>query len=117
MYMAEGQDRTPAQVVGSSAHETAAGRLAPHRPWLTGQVRIANSWPTRRDQPVSIALPPTGDRMALAVGQRLTVSAISADSPGGLAIQLPCALTPSLTWSPGGNQLAFRDEDGKGRLL
>ena len=35
---------------------------------------MADSWPTRRDQPVSVALSPAGDRLALSVGQRLSVS-------------------------------------------
>jgi GTPase SAR1 family protein len=88
-----------------------------HRPWSPEQVRIADSWPTRRDQPVSVAMSPTADRLALSVGQRLTVSPISGCSLGAPLVQLACALTPGLTWSPLGDKLAFRDDDGKARIL
>jgi small GTP-binding protein len=77
---------------------------------------VAGSWPDRRDQPVSLALSPAADRLALAVGQRLSVSSMSEDSRGE-PLQLACALTPGLTWSPGGDKLAFRDDDGKGQVL
>jgi GTPase SAR1 family protein len=78
---------------------------------------VADSWPTRRDQPVSVALSPTADRLALSVGQRLSVSMISDRSRSEPLLQLACALAPGLTWSPSGDKLAFRDDDGKGRLL
>jgi GTPase SAR1 family protein len=57
------------------------------------------------------------DRVALAVGQRLSVSTISGRSLGALLVELACAPSPRLTWSPSGDKLAFRDEDGKSRLL
>jgi GTPase SAR1 family protein len=78
---------------------------------------MAESWPTRRGQPVSVALSPDGDRLALAVGQRLSISVISDCSSGTPLTRLDCALAPSLTWSPGGDKLAYRDDDGKGRVL
>jgi GTPase SAR1 family protein len=90
---------------------------AQHRPWSPEQVRIADSWPTRRDQPVSVAMSPTADRLALSVGQKLTVWPVSGCSLGAPLRQLACALTPGLTWSPLGDKLAFRDDDGKARLL
>jgi GTPase SAR1 family protein len=77
---------------------------------------VVDSWP-RRDQPVSVALSPVGDRLALSVGQRLTVSDIT-DGPGiEPRLQMGCALAPGLTWSPSGDRLAFRDDDGQGRLI
>jgi WD40 repeat protein len=75
------------------------------------------SWPTRRDQPVSVALSPAGDRLALSVGQRLSISDITDDSRVEPRLQLACALAPGLTWSPDGDKLAFRDDDGLGRLV
>ncbi len=42
---------------------------------------MVDSWPTRRDQPVSVALSPAGDRLALSVGQRLSVSDIADGVP------------------------------------
>ena len=88
-----------------------------YRPWTRHQVRVADSWPTRRDQPVSVALTPLGDRLALSVGQRLTVSDIASGSRRGEPrLQVACALAPGLTWSSGGDKLAFRDDDGQGRL-
>lgn len=71
----------------------------------------------RTNQPVSIVLSPTADRLAVSVGERLHVSAVSGRSVGAPQLQLPCALTPGLAWSPGGDKLAFRDDDGRGRLL
>jgi hypothetical protein len=51
-----------------------------YRSWTRRQVRAADSWQHRRDQPVSVALSPVacrlspvGDRLALSVGQRLSV--------------------------------------------
>jgi GTPase SAR1 family protein len=71
----------------------------------------------RRDQPVSVVLSPAGDRLALSVGQRLTVSDIT-DGPGiEPRLQMGCALAPGLAWSPDGDRLAFRDDDGQGRLI
>jgi GTPase SAR1 family protein len=89
-----------------------------YRPWTRSQVRRADAWPTRRDQPVSLALSPAGDRLALSVGQRLSVLDLTT---GGARVaprlQLACAAAPGLTWSPGGDKLAYRDEDGQGRLV
>jgi GTPase SAR1 family protein len=51
------------------------------------------------------------------VGQRLTVSDITAGSRIEPIFQLACALAPGLTWSPGGDKLAYRDESGHGRLV
>jgi WD40 repeat protein len=87
------------------------------RPWSKSQVRIAESWPTRRGQPVSVALSPAADRLAWSVGQRLSVSSITRGSSRAPLLQLACALTPGLAWSPQGDQLAFRDESGQGRLI
>jgi GTPase SAR1 family protein len=88
-----------------------------YRPWTPHQVRVADSWPTRRDQPVSVALTPAGDRLALSVGERLTVSDITDGSRRGEPrLQVACGLAPGLTWSPGGDKLAFRDDVGQGRL-
>jgi GTPase SAR1 family protein len=79
---------------------------------------VANRWPTKRGQPVSVALSPTADRLALSVGQRLSVSPISdRQSCGAPLYQLACALAPGLAWSPAGDKLAFRDADGRGRVL
>jgi GTPase SAR1 family protein/nucleotide-binding universal stress UspA family protein len=88
-----------------------------HQPWPQGQVRVADSWPTRRDQPVSLALSPAADRLALSVGQRLNVSIITGRARCEPLLQQACALTPGLTWSPSGDKLAFRDDDGNGQLL
>ncbi len=79
---------------------------------------MADKWPTKRGQPVSVALSPTADRLALSVGQRLSVSPISdRQSCGAPLYQLACALAPGLAWSPAGDKLAFRDADGRGRVL
>jgi GTPase SAR1 family protein/nucleotide-binding universal stress UspA family protein len=88
-----------------------------YRPWTQRQVRIIDSWPTHRDQLVSVALSPAGDRLALSVGHRLDVWDI-ADAPGAAPRRqkMACALAPSLTWSPGGGKLAFRDGHGQGRV-
>jgi GTPase SAR1 family protein len=88
------------------------------RPWTRSQVGIADSWPTRRDQPsVSVALSPAGDRLALSVGQRLTVSDIDGGSRLTPRFHLSCALAPGLAWSSTGDSLAFRDDDGQRRLV
>ena len=80
-----------------------------YRPWTRSQVWVADAWPTRRDQPVSVALSPAGNRLALSVGQRLSVSDITDGSRLQPRLQMACALAPGLTWSPGGDKLAFRD--------
>jgi GTPase SAR1 family protein/WD40 repeat protein len=89
------------------------------RPWTRSQVGIADSWPTPGDQPVSVsvALSPAADRLALSVGQRLTVSDIGGGSRVTPRFQLSCALAPGLTWSSAGDKLAFRDDDGQRRLV
>jgi GTPase SAR1 family protein/nucleotide-binding universal stress UspA family protein len=51
------------------------------------------------------------------VGQWLNVSVISGHSRGEQLFHLACALAPGLTWAPGGDKLAFRDEDGRGQVL
>jgi GTPase SAR1 family protein/nucleotide-binding universal stress UspA family protein len=112
MCVPDGQQRIPAPRQPESQRQPES-----HRPWSRGQARVADSWPTRRDQPVSVALSPAADRLALSVGQRLNVSVISDHSRGAPPLQLACALAPGLTWSPGGGKLAFRDDDGQGRLL
>ena len=78
---------------------------------------MADAWPTRRDQPVSVALSPTGNRLALSVGQRLSVSDIAYGSRLQPRLQMACALSPALTWSPDGDKLAFRDDGLQGRLV
>jgi GTPase SAR1 family protein len=89
------------------------------RPWTRSQVGIADSWPSRRDQPpsVSVALSPAGDRLAVSVGQRLTVSDIDGGSRLTPRFHLSCALAPGLTWAPAGDRLAFRDDDGQRRVV
>ena len=86
-----------------------------YRPWTRRQVRSAGSWQDRRDQPVSVTLSPVGDRLALSIGRRLSVLDITGSSH---VTQIPvaCALAPSLTWSPAGDKLAFRDDSGHGRV-
>src|ERR1700691_6203323 len=89
-----------------------------HRPWSRAQVREADSWPTKRGQPVSVALSPTADRLALSVGQGLSILPIlDRRSCGAPLYHLACALAPGLAWSPAGDKLAFRDDDGPCRLL
>jgi GTPase SAR1 family protein/transcriptional regulator with XRE-family HTH domain/nucleotide-binding universal stress UspA family protein len=92
-------------------------RASEYQPWSWGQVRVVGSWPTRRDQPVSVALSPAGDRLALSAGQRLSVSDITDSIRAQTLFTAECALAPGLTWSPGGDRLAFRDETGQGRLV
>lgn len=83
-----------------------------YRPWSRSQVQVIDSG-RRRDQPVSVVLSPAGDRLALSVGQWLTVSDIT-DGPGiEPRLQMGCALAPGLAWSPGGDRLAFRDDEGQ----
>ena len=86
-----------------------------YRPWTRRQVRTADSWQDRRDQPVSVALSPAGDRLALSVGQRLSILDVTRSSRV-THIPVACALAPGLTWSPGGDKLAFRDDAGHGRV-
>jgi GTPase SAR1 family protein len=86
-----------------------------YRPWTRRQVRTADSWQDRRDQPVSVALSPVGDRLALSVGRRLSVMDTTGSSHV-THIPVACALAPGLAWSPGGDKLAFRDDSGHGRV-
>jgi GTPase SAR1 family protein len=88
-----------------------------YRPWTRNQVHLADSWPSRRDQPVSVALSPASNRLALSIGQRLSVSDITHDFRLNPRLQLACALAPGLTWSQDGSKLAFRDDAGIGRLV
>jgi GTPase SAR1 family protein len=78
-------------------------------------VRVTDFLPTRRDEPVSVALSPVADRLALSVGQGLTISVLSGRARPPL--RLSCSPSPGLAWSATGDMLAFRDEDGNGRLL
>ena len=64
-----------------------------------------------------MALSPVGDRLALFVGQRIRILGISDDPREAQQLKQTCALAPGLTWSPGGDKLAFRDEDGQGRVI
>ncbi|HUB38579.1 MAG TPA: TIR domain-containing protein [Streptosporangiaceae bacterium] len=92
-------------------------RASEHRPWPWGQVRVVGSWPARRNQPVSVALSPQGDRLALSAGQRLSISDITDSARAETLFTAECALAPGLAWSPSGDRLAFRDETGQGRLV
>ncbi|MBO0801797.1 MAG: TIR domain-containing protein [Nocardiopsaceae bacterium] len=76
-----------------------------------------DAWPTRRDHPVSVALSPAGDRLALSVGQRITIQGTGDDPRAVQPLGQTCALVPGLTWSPNGDRLAFRDDDGQGRVI
>jgi GTPase SAR1 family protein/nucleotide-binding universal stress UspA family protein len=89
----------------------------PGGPWAARQVKRIDSWPDRRDQPVSVALSPSGARLALAVGDRLTLWDIVDGAPAGPPLQLPCGLQAGLAWSPSGDRLAFRGENGKGQVV
>jgi GTPase SAR1 family protein len=64
-----------------------------------------------------VALSPAADRLALSIGQRLSIAAIRGNAVGAPLAQLTCALAPGLAWSPDGRRLAFRDDRGRGRLL
>ena len=64
---------------------------------------------------MSVALSPAGDRLALSVGQRLSILDVTRSSRV-VHIPVTCALAPGLAWSPGGDKLAFRDDDGHGRV-
>jgi small GTP-binding protein len=116
MCVPEGHQIT-AQEVPAPGANSAQRHQKNHRPWSQRQIRVAEEWPTRRGQPVSVALSPAGDRLALSVGQRLIVSAISDRACSAPLLQCACALAPGLTWSPGGDKLAYRDDEGQGRLL
>jgi len=63
-----------------------------------------------------VALAPVGDRLALSVGQRIRILGVS-DSRAALQLKQTCAPAPGLTWSPGGDKLAFRDDDGQGQVI
>lgn len=93
------------------------GQPSRFRPWTSGQVRVAGEWPTRRDQLVSLALSPAGDRLAHSVGPRLSVSGIADGSLAEYRLPVACALSPGLAWSPDGARLAFRDDSGQGRVV
>jgi transcriptional regulator with XRE-family HTH domain len=94
-----------------------ARRSGEYGPWSSGQIRVVGSWSDRRDEPVSVALSPAGDRLALAVGQRLSVSDITDSTRVKTLFTGECALTPRAAWSLGGDRLAYRDETGLGRLV
>jgi GTPase SAR1 family protein len=64
-----------------------------------------------------VALSPVGDRLALSVGQRIRILGVSDDPRVARQLKQACALAPGLTWSPGGDKLAFRDDDGQGRVV
>jgi GTPase SAR1 family protein len=64
-----------------------------------------------------VAFSPVGDRLALSVGQRIRILGVSDDPGGARQLKQACALAPGLTWSPGGDKLAFRDDDGRGRVI
>jgi GTPase SAR1 family protein len=51
------------------------------------------------------------------VGQRLIISPISGRELGPPLVHLSCAAAPSLTWSPRGDQLAYREDDGRARIV
>jgi GTPase SAR1 family protein len=78
---------------------------------------MATFWPGRRDQLVSVALSPTGDRLAHSVGPRLSVSSTAGRPRVEYRLPVACALSPGLTWSPDGASLAFRDDGGQGRVV
>ena len=64
-----------------------------------------------------MALSPAGDRLALSLGQRVRILGVSQDPPTAQQLKQNCALAPGLTWSPSGDRLAFRDDDGQGRVI
>jgi len=78
---------------------------------------VVSSWPANRNQQVSVALSPSGDKLALSVGQQLNILAITNGSRAESLLHTACAHTPGLAWSPDGTRLAFRDDDGQGQLL
>jgi hypothetical protein len=95
----------------------AAGQPGQYGPWTSGQVRVAAFWPERRDQLVSVALSPAGDRLAHSVGPRLSVSSTVGRPRVEYRLPVACALSPRLAWSPDGSWLAFRDDSGQGRVV
>jgi GTPase SAR1 family protein len=95
----------------------AAGQPGRYGPWASSQLRVATFWPERRDQLVSVALSPTGGRLAHSVGPRLSVSTTAGQPRVEYRLPVACALSPGLTWSPDGARLAFRDDSGQGRVL
>ena len=78
---------------------------------------MATFWPGRRDQLVSVALSPTGDRLAHSVGPRLSVSSTAGHPRVEYRLPVLCGLSPGLTWSPDGTRLAFRDDSGQARVV
>jgi GTPase SAR1 family protein len=96
---------------------SAAGQSGRCLPWTSGQVRVAVYWSARRDQLISVALSPAGDRLAHSVGPRLGISGIGDGSRAEYRVPVACALSPGLTWSPDGAKLAFRDDGGHGRVV
>jgi len=66
---------------------------------------------------VSVALSPVGNRLALSVGQRIRILDVSDGDSAAQQLKQSCALAPGLTWSPAGDKLAFRDDDGRGRII
>jgi GTPase SAR1 family protein len=78
---------------------------------------VATSWPADRNQQVSVALSPSADKVALSVGQQLTILAVTDGSSAKPLLRTACSHSPGLAWSPDGTRLAFRDDDGQGRLL
>jgi GTPase SAR1 family protein len=95
----------------------ATGQSGRYGPWASSQLRLATFWPGRGDQLVSVALSPTGDRLAHSVGPRLSVSTTAGHPRVEYRLPVACALSPGLTWSPDGARLAFRDDSGQGRVL
>ena len=64
-----------------------------------------------------MALSPAGDRLALSVGQRIKILGTGDAPHAARPLKQACAPAPGLTWSPGGEKLAFRDEHGRGRVI
>ena len=95
----------------------ATGQPGRDGPWTSAQVRMATFWPGRRDQLVSVALSPTGDRLAHSVGPRLSVSSTAGNPRVEYRLPVLCGLSPGLTWSPDGTRLAFRDDSGQARVV
>jgi small GTP-binding protein len=93
------------------------GRRSGREPWSPSQATVAYALPARGDQQVSVALAPTADKLAWSMGQRLSVLPVAGRSLGDPLLQLACSATPALTWSPGGDRLAYRDDEGKGRVV
>jgi WD40 repeat protein len=118
MSLPDNQRGIPVPKVPSLGASPAGQPLQTHRPWSQAQIQVADSWPTKRGQPVSIAVSPAAEHLALSVGERLSVSAISdRRSCGESLYEMPCALAPRLVWAPTGDKLAFRDAEGRCRIL